>query len=197
MGSAYIPGQSVVDIYVGKSYTIDPVVVIVVNGIAYPNGYRIDYAGGFRNFCGAYDSTTGSIYVRCHTIAYGEDLPAFTLTNTEVLTIGKPLPSPVGNPSILNVTGRFDDGYYMVDMLFTHVYGAIGYNVYFRPQSDTTGIWTLLIKLRDGDIPTRGQGTALSYLIYDDGFVDYTYNYKYKLVAVGADGEEYGVGYYG
>lgn len=88
MGSAYIPGQSVTDIYVGNTVITDAVVVIVVNGVGYPNGYRVDYAGGFRNFCGAYDSGTGNVYVRCHTIAYGEDLPEFTLANVEVLIIG-------------------------------------------------------------------------------------------------------------
>lgn len=88
MGQAYIPAQTVVDIEVGTTSVVNPYVSIVVNGVAYPNGYRVEYAGGFRNFCGAYDSATGKLYVRCHSIAYAEDLPAFTLNNLEVLVIG-------------------------------------------------------------------------------------------------------------
>ena len=88
MGQAYIPGQSVTDIYVGNTAISNPYITIVVGGVAYPNGYRIDYAGGFRNFCGAYDSSTGNVYVRCHAIAYGEDLPEYNLADVEVLIIG-------------------------------------------------------------------------------------------------------------
>ena len=88
MGQVYIPSQTVTDIEVGSTTLISPYVTIVVNGVAYPNGYRIDYSGGFRNFCGAYDAGTGKVYIRCHAIAYGEDLPEFTLPNVEVLFIG-------------------------------------------------------------------------------------------------------------
>ena len=88
MGSAYIPSQTVTDIYVGNTLIVDPYITIVINGVAYPNGYRVDYSGGFRNFCGAYEAGTGNVYVRCHTIAYGQDLPDFTLVNVEVLIIG-------------------------------------------------------------------------------------------------------------
>ena len=88
MGSVYIPSQTVVDIEVGTTTVSSPYVTLVLNGIAYPNGFRVDYAGGFRNFYGAYDSATGKVYIRCHTIAYGQDLPAYTLSNVEVLVIG-------------------------------------------------------------------------------------------------------------
>ena len=88
MGSAYIPSQTVTDIYVGYSSVgvTSPTVTLVINGVSYPNGYKVDYNGGFRNFYAVYDS--GYVYVRCHTIAYGEDLPDYTLPNLEVLVIG-------------------------------------------------------------------------------------------------------------
>jgi len=86
MGSAYIPSQTVTDIYVGYSSISNAYITLVVNGVAYPNGYRVDYAGGFRNFSGVV--ANGYVYVRCHTIAYGEDLPDYTLYNVEVLVIG-------------------------------------------------------------------------------------------------------------
>jgi hypothetical protein len=90
MGSAYIPSQTVVDVEVGtlSAGITSPYITILINGVAYPNGYKVEYAGGFRNFCGVYDSGNNKIYVRCHTIAYGEDLPEFTLSNVEVIVIG-------------------------------------------------------------------------------------------------------------
>ena len=86
MGSAYIPSQTVTDVYVGYTDIPNPYITLVVNGVAYPNGYRVDYAGGFRNFSGVI--TNGYVYVRCHTFAYGEDLQSYTLYNVEVLVIG-------------------------------------------------------------------------------------------------------------
>jgi len=88
MGSAYIPRQSITDIYVGNTAIIDPYITIVIGGVAYPNGYRIDYPGGFRSFCGAFDSDTGNVYVRCQAFAFGQDLEEYTLSNVEVLIIG-------------------------------------------------------------------------------------------------------------
>lgn len=87
MGSVYIPSQTVSDTYVGNTSVSNPYVTLVINGVAYPNGFKVDYAGGFRNFSGVTNSN-GDIYVRCHTIAYGEDLPDYTLYNLEVLIIG-------------------------------------------------------------------------------------------------------------
>lgn len=88
MGSVAIPSQTVTDIYVGNTTVANPYITLVVGGVAYPNGLRVDYTGGFRNFSGAYDSTTGNVYVRCHSIAYGQDLPDFVLGSVEVLIIG-------------------------------------------------------------------------------------------------------------
>ena len=90
MGSVYIPSQTVADVYVGSisSGISSPYVTLVVNGVSYPNGYKVEYSGGFRNFSGVYDSGNGGLYVRCHTIAYGEDIPDYTLPNVEVLVIG-------------------------------------------------------------------------------------------------------------
>lgn len=88
MGSAYIPSQTVVDVYVGglAGGISNPLVSLVINGVSYPNGYKVEFSGGFRNFYGVYDS--GGIYIRCHTIAYGQDLGDYTLPNLEVLVIG-------------------------------------------------------------------------------------------------------------
>jgi hypothetical protein len=88
MGSAYIPSQTVTDIYVGSlaSGISSPVVTLVINGVSYLNGYKVEFSGGFRNFYGVYSG--GGVYIRCHTIAYGQDLPEYTLPNLEVLVIG-------------------------------------------------------------------------------------------------------------
>jgi hypothetical protein len=90
MGSVYIPSQTVTDVYVGSisGGISNPYVTLLINGVSYPNGYRVEYTGGFRNFSGVYDSDSGGIYVRCHTIAYSVDLPDYTLPNLEVLVIG-------------------------------------------------------------------------------------------------------------
>ena len=90
MGSVYIPSQTVTDIEVGtlSAGITNPYITLVINGVTYPNGLRVDYTGGFRNFSGVYDSGNGKIYIRCHTIAYGQDLPEFGIGPVEVLVIG-------------------------------------------------------------------------------------------------------------
>jgi hypothetical protein len=87
MGSAYVPSQTVTQIPVGTTTVSNPYIMFTVNGVAYPNGYRVDYVGGYRNFYGAFAPDTGLVSLACQTVAYGEDLPAFTLSNVEVLVI--------------------------------------------------------------------------------------------------------------
>jgi hypothetical protein len=87
MGSAYVPSQTVQQIYVGNTTVPNPYIMFTLNGVAYPNGYRVDYVGGYRNFYGTFDPATGNCFLSCQTVAYGEDLPAFTLSNVEVLVI--------------------------------------------------------------------------------------------------------------
>ena len=50
-----------------------------MGGVVYPNGYRITYSGGFRNFYPSYNSSNGDVNVVCHTIAYGEDIAEYSL----------------------------------------------------------------------------------------------------------------------
>lgn len=88
MGSAVIPTQSVVTqllTYVSS----EPVAYIIkVSGVSYSNGYTINYVSGFRRiFCG-YDSATQAVSLYCQQFAYGEDLPALSLTGIEVNIIG-------------------------------------------------------------------------------------------------------------
>jgi hypothetical protein len=87
MGSAYVPSQEIVEILVGNTTIPAPYIILVVNGVEYANGYRVTYNGGYRTFYGTFDAATGNIFVACQTIAYGEDLPAFSLPNVEVLVI--------------------------------------------------------------------------------------------------------------
>jgi hypothetical protein len=87
MGSAFVPSQRIEEIYVGNTTIPNPYIMLVVNGVEYANGYRVTYAGGYRTFYGTFDAATGNIFVACQTIAYGEDIPAFSLPNVEVLVI--------------------------------------------------------------------------------------------------------------
>jgi len=200
MGSAYIPTQTIVDRYVGTTSSSNPYVAIVIDGVAYPNGYRVDYSGGFRIFSGTYDPLNGNIYIRCQAFAYGEDLPEYTLSNAQVLVIAIARPPPVGNPTISGFNGSFDDGYYRLIMYYTTVANAIRYNIYIRPQSDTTNTWTYLTYAIASSLNNNNYtGVTESVVVYDEPFSVYGYesSWKWKIVAVGEDDEEYGVGYYG
>lgn len=87
MGQAYVPSQTVTKIYIGNTTVPNPYIMFTVDGVAYPSGYRVDFTGGYRNFFGTYDPNTGNCFISCQTVAYGADLPAFTLPNVEVLII--------------------------------------------------------------------------------------------------------------
>lgn len=101
MGSAYIPAQNFSDQLIGTTSELNPVLLLEVDGVVYPNGYRISYPGGYRNFYPNVNSS-GQVFISCHTIAYGEDLAAYTLpSNTKILVITATAgPVVVAQPSL-------------------------------------------------------------------------------------------------
>jgi hypothetical protein len=197
MGQAYIPGQSVTDIYVGNTTVANPYITIVVGGVAYPNGYRIDYAGGFRNFCGAYDSSNGNVYVRCHAIAYGEDLPEYTLSNVDILVIGEQKSPPTGTPTITSVYfSRNGDNDDVLNITWTHVANAKYYNIYISSNYPSYSYYTLFQTIQVSDTLAAGSsvyGGGVWYNFTDSSIPDHL---KIKVVAVGYDQAEYNAGYY-
>lgn len=88
MGSLAVPASKVDSVYVGSTTVSSPLLMLKVGGIVYPNGYRIEYSTGYRNFFPSYISSNGYIYVECHSIAYNADLPAIDLSGVEVLIVG-------------------------------------------------------------------------------------------------------------
>jgi len=89
MGSATIPTQRIDSVLVGTTQTVSPSLMLKVDGVAYSNGYRITYYAGYRNIFPGYDSVSGNVYLYCQNVAFGEDLPAISINNVEVLVIGK------------------------------------------------------------------------------------------------------------
>lgn len=88
MPSITIPTQQLRTTVVGRTTVINPVLMLKVDGVVYVNGYRIGYNIGYRHIFPGYNQSTGDILLYSHSIAYGEDLPAISLNNVEVLLIG-------------------------------------------------------------------------------------------------------------
>lgn len=88
MGMAYIPTHVVTSFEVGSTSIVNPYPMLVINDIAYPAGYRVNFAGGYRNFYATYDPANSKIYITCIATAFGEDLGDYTLTNAYVYIIG-------------------------------------------------------------------------------------------------------------
>lgn len=88
MGSLAVPASRVDSVYVGSTTVSSPLLMLVINGVVYPNGYRIEYSTGYRNFFASYTASNGYIYVECQSVAYASDLPAMSLTGVEVLVVG-------------------------------------------------------------------------------------------------------------
>lgn len=88
MGSLAVPASRVDSVYVGSTTVSSPLLMLVVGGVVYPNGYRIEYSTGYRNFFPSYNSSNGYIYLECQSVAYAADLPAMTLYGVEVLVVG-------------------------------------------------------------------------------------------------------------
>lgn len=87
MGSIAVPDSRVQTFYVGSTTVTDPLLMLSIDGVVYPNGYRIEYSGGYRNIFPSITSN-GSIYVESQCIAYGADVPAIDLYSVEVIVIG-------------------------------------------------------------------------------------------------------------
>lgn len=88
MGIAYYPTQTVETVSVGSSgITSSSFILMSVDGVIYPNGYRVDYNSGYRLFTPKIDSQ-GNVSILCISLAYGEDLPAYSLSNVTVYIIG-------------------------------------------------------------------------------------------------------------
>lgn len=89
MGQATIPTQSLEYHALGSTYLSEPTLLLAVNGIVYANGFNVPYNNGFRNFFPTYTAgSPGEIGIYCHTLAYGEDIPEYTISNMEVYLIG-------------------------------------------------------------------------------------------------------------
>lgn len=87
MGRAYYPTQTVETINIGTTSLSNPLALLVVNGIVYPNGFRVNYDRGYRLFSPTIDGNN-NVAIVCVALAYGEDLPAYYLSGVEVLLIG-------------------------------------------------------------------------------------------------------------
>jgi hypothetical protein len=68
----------------GSTSISSPLLMIRINGVGYPTGYRIEYASGYRNFYATIDSNN-NISIECHAVSYNSALPAVTLDTVEVL----------------------------------------------------------------------------------------------------------------
>jgi hypothetical protein len=179
----------VTDIYVGNTAVNNPYIMLVIDGVAYPSGYRINYNAGYRNLCGAYDTNTGNVFVRSQGIAYGEPLPAYNLNNLEVLVIGRPLPLPEGNPVITNVTSYNFEGDVKYQVTFNHIANATGYNIYWAYTGYEN--WTLTDYVyQTQNLPV---GTQLSPQFVPD--IPYGARLTFKVVALSGS-TEYGSGTY-
>jgi len=89
MGIAYYPTQTVETVAVGQvsGASTSSFLLLVVDGVVYSNGYRINYDRGYRLFSPVVD-TSGNISIVCIALAYGQDLPAITVSNVEVHLVG-------------------------------------------------------------------------------------------------------------
>lgn len=151
MGSAYIPNQNF------TYHAVDPgtpgatsrpapgsVLLLEVDGVVYPNGYRIEYNGGFRNLFPLV-GTTGQVDIMCHTVAYGEDIPAYALpSNFRVLIISSyssklPAPANVEATSTVNYTDQNLGFNILCDILPD----AFSYNIYLKTYGPGTDPITL------------------------------------------------------
>lgn len=89
MPSVYIPTKRTDFLTnVGSPISNPTTLMLLINGVTYANGYRIDYAGGFRSIFPVYNSSSNTISLVCHNVAYGQDLPDISLPNIEILING-------------------------------------------------------------------------------------------------------------
>ena len=146
MGSAYIPSHQIQSIEVGSTTVANPYPMLVVGGTAYPNGFRVNYAGGYRNIYASYDPANNKIYLQCVVTAYGEDLPAYTLSNVEIYVIG-------GDGSVTDLTPTAGS--------VTAVYGATWQETHSTDGYGNTYNWNWYANLSWGAV-----AYARKYRIY-------------------------------
>jgi hypothetical protein len=137
MGSAYIPNQNLTYQPLSTVYVAPPapgsILLLEIDGVVYPNGYRIEYNAGFRNFFPVI-GTTGQIDILCHTVAYGEDIPQYFLpSNLRVLVIST-YSSKLLAPSNITAINLLDyeDQNIRISIGCDPVLNADKYNVYLK-----------------------------------------------------------------
>lgn len=155
MGTAYYPGQSFDSVSVsvnGSPMVVDPLItnpyiIFKVGDITYPNGYTVNYIGGYRKFYATLDSNR-NVYVSCYTVAYGEDLPAFNLTGVQLYVVGQNYPTPAaitisGMSTNTTIPYIYKNSSNVWTLLFyyTDVNYANAYSIYTR-QTDAS-VYTL------------------------------------------------------
>lgn len=142
MGSAYIPNQNFFENYSGYNNTQGGTLLLEINGVVYPNGFRVTYPGGYRNFY-ASRNNTGAIYISCQTIAYGQDLPEYVLPaqGTRILIVGSSynqrLAAPVNVAAYTSLD--YEDQNIIVNLSCNIVPNAETYSIYlktFGPGTD-------------------------------------------------------------
>jgi hypothetical protein len=62
-------------------------VIFSINGVVYPNGLRINYTSGYRNIYPTVDENR-NVVLNSITLAYGQTIPEYTISQLEVLIIG-------------------------------------------------------------------------------------------------------------
>lgn len=90
MGQVTVPNQVLEVIPTGYKIpaNIDYYFIIFsINGVVYPNGLRINYTSGYRNIYPTVDENR-NVVLNSITLAYGETIPEYTISQLEVLIIG-------------------------------------------------------------------------------------------------------------
>jgi hypothetical protein len=62
-------------------------IIFSINGVVYPNGLRINYTSGYRNIYPTVDENR-NVVLNSITLAYGQLIPEYTISQLEVLIIG-------------------------------------------------------------------------------------------------------------
>jgi len=79
------PNLFIQSVSMGTTTITNPVLLLKVDGVAYPNGYRINYTNSSsRNFYPVWNSSTGEIRLYCQAVAYDITLPNISLGTVEV-----------------------------------------------------------------------------------------------------------------
>ena len=202
MGSVYYPNQffetKACDVN-GQTSQItatvyNPYIMFKVNNITYPNGFTVNYQGGFRRFYAVVDANK-NLYITCYTIAYGEDIPAYTLSGVELYVAGQATASVPGEIQITGNPYTYSTNYYTnpipwkVNLIWTGAVNAVSYRVYVR-QSNSNNYQLI-------NVPYTIQGNIVvadfllnSYINYQPGLLLY-----FMIATVAEDAQEYTYAY--